>query len=223
LSLELRHDGVEILVDPGTYCYHGEPEWRHYFRSTLAHNTVEVDDRNQSEEGGPFLWTSHAQSMADSEVLTEGGAVRSWSAYHTGYQHGGHGARHSRRVDLDTVSQRLLVHDQLRGGAGQRLRLAWHLGPRIRVSLEGASATLSWDARSGRPVSGQVLLPSSLQWTLHRGDTNPILGWYSPRFGERVPTTVLVGTGVLVENLALTTVVRLPRDAGSVLVEGSAE
>ncbi len=28
LSLEVRHDGVDILADPGTYCYHGEPEWR---------------------------------------------------------------------------------------------------------------------------------------------------------------------------------------------------
>ena len=25
LSVEVRHGGVEILVDPGTYCYHGEP------------------------------------------------------------------------------------------------------------------------------------------------------------------------------------------------------
>ena len=43
LSVEVRHGGVDVLVDPGTYCYHGEPEWRSYFRSTLAHNTIEVD------------------------------------------------------------------------------------------------------------------------------------------------------------------------------------
>ncbi|MGH8835453.1 MAG: heparinase II/III family protein, partial [Actinomycetes bacterium] len=28
LSLEVRHDGVDVLADPGTYCYHGESEWR---------------------------------------------------------------------------------------------------------------------------------------------------------------------------------------------------
>ena len=27
LSVELRHDGVEVLCDPGTYSYHGEPRW----------------------------------------------------------------------------------------------------------------------------------------------------------------------------------------------------
>ena len=42
LSVEVRHGGVDMLADPGTYCYHGEPEWRAYFRSTIAHNTLEL-------------------------------------------------------------------------------------------------------------------------------------------------------------------------------------
>ena len=62
LSVEVRYGGVDILADPGTYCYHGEPEWRSYFRSTIAHNTVELDGRNQSRDGGPFLWLSHANA-----------------------------------------------------------------------------------------------------------------------------------------------------------------
>jgi Heparinase II/III-like protein/Heparinase II/III N-terminus len=40
LSVEVRYAGLDILADPGTYCYHGEPEWRSYFRSTIAHNTA---------------------------------------------------------------------------------------------------------------------------------------------------------------------------------------
>ena len=62
LSVELRYGGVEILADPGTYCYHGEPAWRSYFRSTAAHNTLELDGRNQSSDGGPFLWVRHANA-----------------------------------------------------------------------------------------------------------------------------------------------------------------
>ena len=59
LSLEVRHDGVDILADPGTYCYHGEPPWREWFRSTAAHNTIEIGGVSQAESGGPFLWTTH--------------------------------------------------------------------------------------------------------------------------------------------------------------------
>ena len=62
LSVEVRHDGVDVLADPGTYCYHGQPEWRRYFRSTLGHNTLELDGADQSVSGGPFLWTRHARS-----------------------------------------------------------------------------------------------------------------------------------------------------------------
>ena len=48
LSIEVRHDGVDVLADPGTYCYHGEPEWRSYFRSTRGHNTIELAGADQS-------------------------------------------------------------------------------------------------------------------------------------------------------------------------------
>ena len=62
LSVEVRHDGVDILADPGTYCYHGEPEWRAYFRSTIGHNTVEIGGRDQSRQSGPFMWAGQART-----------------------------------------------------------------------------------------------------------------------------------------------------------------
>ena len=62
LAIELRVNDVDVLADPGTYCYHGEREWRDYFRSTIGHNTLELLSQDQSISGGPFLWTTHAQS-----------------------------------------------------------------------------------------------------------------------------------------------------------------
>ena len=53
LSIELRCGGVEVLVDPGTYTYQGEPEWRTYFRSTIGHNCLELGGEDQSVAGGP--------------------------------------------------------------------------------------------------------------------------------------------------------------------------
>lgn len=38
-------------------------------------------------------------------------------------------------------------------------------------------------------------LPLGLRWSLHRGETDPILGWYSPGLGRRVPAFSLVGRG----------------------------
>ncbi|MDF3046662.1 MAG: heparinase, partial [Ornithinibacter sp.] len=52
--------------------------------------------------------------------------------------------------------------------------------------------------------------PRELTWSAHRGETDPPLGWYSPRFGVRVPTTTLVGTARGTGTLTLTTDLRLP-------------
>ena len=48
LSLVLNVGGTEILKDPGTCVYNGSPEWRDFFRSTHAHNTIVVDDASVS-------------------------------------------------------------------------------------------------------------------------------------------------------------------------------
>ena len=51
LAIEVRVGGVDVLADPGTYCYGGDPTWRAYFRSTMAHNTLEVGGVDQSVGG----------------------------------------------------------------------------------------------------------------------------------------------------------------------------
>ena len=85
LSLEVRCDGTEVLADPGTYCYHGQPRWRSYFRSTLGHNTVELGSQDQSTSGGPTLWSRHAVSRLLALEVDEDGEMARWSAEHDGY------------------------------------------------------------------------------------------------------------------------------------------
>jgi hypothetical protein len=178
LSVEVRHNGVDILADPGTYCYHGQPEWRSYFRSTLGHNTLQLDDRDQSASGGPFMWTRQARSR----VLTHG--PESWSAEHDGYDP----AVHRRWVHL--AESELHISDEVVSNRRHRARLAFHLGPAVSVDLDGSTARLTWDG--GAAV---LDLPAELRWSLHRGEAEPPLGWYSPGFGRKEPAATLVGIG----------------------------
>lgn len=191
LSVEVRHDGVDVLADPGTFCYHGQPEWRQYFRSTLGHNTLQLDGSDQSVSGGPFLWTRHARSrvlVADTSDASDGGTAR-WCAEHDGYQ----GSVHRRQVELTAASQELRVVDEVRGPR-RAVRLAFHLGPAIAADLVGNRAVLTW-IRDGEGRSAVLDLPGQLSWQAHRGETEPPLGWYSAGFGRKEPTTTLVGTG----------------------------
>jgi hypothetical protein len=190
LSVEVRHDGVDILADPGTYCYHGEPEWRTYFRSTIGHNTVEIGGRDQSQQSGPFMWAGQARTtqIECPEPQT------AWAAEHDGYLAALRPpAGHRRTVSLDQEGRGIEITDVI-DGAGHEVRLAFHLGPDVTAELAGDRVALTWPARSGT-ASARLDLPRELSWRLHRGETVPILGWYSPGLGQRTPAVTLVGSG----------------------------
>jgi Heparinase II/III-like protein/Heparinase II/III N-terminus len=190
LSVEVRYGGVDILADPGTYCYHGEPEWRSYFRSTIAHNTVELGGRNQSSEGGPFLWLRHANAR-EVDVQDIGDAAE-WIAEHDGYLSLRPSVRHRRCVLLDRASRAVEIVDEIDGS--HELRLAFHLGPDVHAHIDGSSAVLRWPTAL-TPGEARLELPGQLRWSLHKGETAPILGWYSPGLGRRVPALTLLGRG----------------------------
>ena len=201
LSVEVRYAGIDILADPGTYCYHGEPEWRSYFRSTIAHNTAELDGHSQSSEGGPFMWVRHADAR-EVEVVDDGDIAR-WTAEHDGYASLDPSALHRRSVLLDRASRSIDIIDEIEGGSHD-IRLAFHFGPEVQVEFDGVGAILDWPGAATRGTA-RLELPSGLRWTLHRGESDPILGWYSPGLGRRVPAFSLLGYGCCVDGAPLAT------------------
>jgi hypothetical protein len=208
LSIEVRHDGVELLVDPGTYCYHGEPEWRQYFRSTAAHNTLQVGGADQAVSAGPFLWVAHPRSAALTCDVGDW-ASQTWVAQHDGYRRLETPVMHRRSVTLDSPGRRLTIVDRVLGETSVPVQLRWHLGPAVSVDLRGERADLTWRVK-GQERRASLLLPGELSWTAHCGEETPISGWYSPGFGRRVPSTSLVGTGTGSAIRVMTSILDLP-------------
>jgi hypothetical protein len=203
LSLELRCGGVEVLADPGTYCYHGEPAWRGYFKGTAAHNTLTVDGQDQAANGGPFLWLTHPTSILDEPVATP---ARSWQAHHDGYHRLSDPVTHHRRVEMGTNTMCVTIRDWIDAGEPHDVLLAWHLGPAVTVDLDNRIARLQWDGGSGT-----LDLPPELGWSVHRGEQEPPLGWYSGGFGHKTASSTLTGRGQLAAGITLETrFTRLP-------------
>ena len=188
LSIELRCGGTEILADPGTYCYHGEPTWRGYFRGTQGHSTLAIEGADQAVAGGPFLWLTQPRS-----VLEEWQPGRVWQARHDGYTP----AIHHRRVAL--IGRIVSVQDWIDAATPQSVSLAFHLGPSVQADISDGTR-LTWPGGSAL-----VALPALLDWRAHRGEADPPLGWYSRGFGQREPATMLVGRGTLAPGAVLET------------------
>ena len=200
LSVELRYGGVEILADPGIYCYHGEPAWREYFKGTLGHNTLTIDGLDQAVSGGPFLWLTQPHSTLNTGVATAPAPLQSWEASHDGYQRLPDPVTHHRRVTLHGSARQVEIRDWVDSASPHDVALAFHLGPQVEVQLEAASALLRW------PGAHAVLhLPPTLDWRVHRGEQNPPLGWYSNGLGHKIPTSTMVGRGRLTKAAILLT------------------
>jgi hypothetical protein len=194
LSVEVRHGGVDILADPATYCYHGEDRWRTYFRSTLAHNTIELGGVDQSASGGHFLWTRHARTQVIEDETALSGDTLSWCAEHDGYTALEPPAGHRRTVRLVPATRRLEICDEVE--TTHPYRIAFHFGPRVHAELEDGSVALSWIVEGGSRATARFELPEQPAWSLSRGRTDPVRGWYSAHFGEKEPSVTLLGEGV---------------------------
>lgn len=213
LSLEVRHGGIDVLADPGTYLYHGAAEWRRYFRSTIGHNALELCGTDQSVSGGDFLWMRHAHAALLRVAGADDGPRAEWHAVHDGYWRLRRPARHERVVRLERDARRLVVTDSVGPRGVWPCRLAFHLGLGIECRLDETTARLAWRDGSTR-CTASLALPRQLAWMSIKGQTCPPLGWYSRYFGDKVATTTLLGAGRIAAGTCFVTELRFHGSTG---------
>ena len=187
LSFTLRAFGVNVFVDPGTYDYFSYPAWRDYFRSTRAHNTVVIDGQNQSQMLGAFLWGARARARCRAwNPTAAGGQV---IGEHDGYKRLDDPVVHRRSLDLDGEARRLTVRDEIHTRGDHRVDICYHLAEHCRVEAAGDNRYLI-DAGPGK-----VVLQFDPRLSVERvsGNTDPIGGWVSRGYHQKVPSTTLVG------------------------------
>jgi hypothetical protein len=126
-------------------------------------------------------------------------------AEHHGYRRLDPAVTHRRAVEFDGNRRLVEITDEVGGTGAPAVRLAFHLGPAVEASLDGVVLTLRWPGRDGGEVTATMTLPESLSWSLIRGATDPVLGWYSPAFGQKVAATDVIGVGTAVAGSPLRT------------------
>lgn len=187
LSFTMRISGVDVFVDPGTYDYFSYPAWREYFRCTRAHNTLTVDDRDQSVILGPFLWGARASARCLKwEPGPRGGVVE---GEHDGYARLPDPVRHRRILELDGPAGELGIRDILEARGSHKVAIHFHLSEMCRIHRVEDRA-MEIDAE-GRKVL--LLMDPGLEMKMFSGCEEPIGGWVSRGYHRKVPSTTIIG------------------------------
>ena len=171
LSVHLYANGKTLLSDAGLFTYDRGVEYT-YFKSTAAHNTVTVDESDQSA-GAPVMG------------LEDSGPTHCYqSGYHDLYA----GVRHRRGtvlVDKDLV----VVLDHLTSSAAHTFDQNWRTPPALRFVPEAAGARVV-DANGKRLLTIAQAYPGFVS-SVRRGSTAPFDGWYSEAYEVKTPADVL--------------------------------
>jgi hypothetical protein len=202
LSLQCTAFGETYLIDPGTYCYTAEEQWRTYFRSTAAHNTIVIDGQNQAEPVGAFSW--RARPAARVHAWESQSTHDYVDAEHDGYSRLPSPVKHRRRV-LFVKPSGWVVVDDLSGTGEHAIELRFHFSPRDVTAGPGL-----WVSAPGNRGQGLWIVPlasQALNLEVRKGQLDPIDGWMSPAYGVREPAPVAIYAGRVSLPLRITTLI----------------
>lgn len=172
-SFELSVGGQRIIVDKGTYEYNPGSK-RYASRATHSHNTITLDDQDQSEFFGSFRVGRRARPR--DVVCQHTGSGLRICGWHDGYSHLPGAPRHYREFVLS--DERILIRDTVKGGEQQEVISRLLVHPKCRVQIDGDVAVLRADF-------------AAVQLTAEGGLFEVTEETWFPNFGEEEPTLLL--------------------------------
>ena len=187
LSFTMSVRGKEILIDPGTYSYHTQKEWRDYFKGTGAHNTIRLDGLDQSVIGGNFMWLKKAKAKVNHFDISED--QDQLVACHDGYTRLHDPVMHRREFIYDKCNRIIKVTDILDCNEEHNVEQFWHFSENCDITvIDGGYLVTNND------VSIKLRLDEHIENSiLRKGQTSPICGWMSREFDVKIPSPTIVG------------------------------
>lgn len=187
--LELHVEGQDVLIDTGRYLYNSESQfdWRIYFSSTAAHNTVLVDDHVMGEHPdviptarGVRLFCHRFETKEKYDRLV---------VSHNGYAYMEEPVFHKRSV-VWLKPDIWVVEDRLTGTGIHRIRQYFNFAPgRLRRAEDDGK----YIYRSGNLVMElRTVAHKELTASVYCGSRDPIGGWVSWGYAEKEPAPQLV-------------------------------
>jgi len=147
LSFEYFHDGRKLITNCGTFGYALSDE-RRFARSTAAHNTVVIDEAEQSEVWGAFRVARRARPI-NPELSRLSDTRAKFVGAHDGYERLASGLIHRREIDYSRGG-RLSVVDSIEGRGEHKAECFLHFVSGLDIRKMKGSFDILDDA--GRQV-----------------------------------------------------------------------
>jgi Heparinase II/III-like protein/Heparinase II/III N-terminus len=173
LSFTLTVDGLDFIVDAGTFTYTANLTERNSFRSSRAHNTIIIDGQeiNPFNDSDPFRLKDNAECRVTEWSVEEGRDVL--CASHSGYAR--LGAMVQRKLVLDKGEETLAISDQITGNEMHKIEWRFLFAPKVEVRLEDNCVTASRDSAALQLKFKQK----------EKVNARIESAWYSPSYGVR--------------------------------------
>lgn len=216
LHFDLWWRGLNIAQDAGTYLYNVPTPWDNRLTSTLVHNTVSVDGREQMTRAGRFLYLDWADATSKRHFETRAGFSQRASAQTDAYAL--LGIRNERTVTVFD-DERWLVEDELFNPERQphTFRLHWLL-PDWEYEIESSEERIvirlqsphGWVALNIQTIKYRVSLVRAGEYLHGSGAADPIRGWVSPTYAQKIPALSLAVEVEAAEDVRFTSEFRFP-------------
>ena len=217
LHVDLWWKGHNVALDPGTYRYTAPKPWNNSLVSSVVHNTITINGKDQMARAGRFLWLDWAQSTRLPNLDNENRVT----AEHDGYRN--LEIIHRRSLSYSNPTQweiqdfilpkvnikneyQAALHWLLLDGPwkinGSDIYLTYPFGS---IKLNITVANIKTDVRPNGAIGIQpemIFLPTALNPVIRliraglplKGqplEGDEILGWYSPTYGNIIPALSL--------------------------------
>jgi hypothetical protein len=207
LHVDLWWRGLNIAQDAGTYLYNADPPWDNSLTTTLMHNTVTVNGRDQMTRAGRFLYLDWVNAYRKNVTIHDPSVIQSVRG-----RYRMPGFRHTRTVSV-FEGNRWQVTDEIIPlrflpsifrSQPSSFRLHWLLpdwewkidvrDSKFEVRLNSPKGWVSLSIGVGTPVTEnepRVTLVRAGETVYGSGNADPVCGWASPTYGVKVPALSL--------------------------------
>jgi heparinase II/III-like protein len=202
LAYELSLDGAPLISDSGTYAYTRDLSERYAFRSTAAHNAVQIaeDEQNPIRADRPWRVLADRTRSRCTEWVADAEGAR-FTGRHAGFSRRSSRALCYRTVSVTYATEGWTVRDRIEGKGTESIAWRTHFAPG-KLSARSLSPTTWTIEHTGLPGTSFLLessLPLQLQLEASR---------VSERYGVWQSRPMLVLRGAVALPLEITLRVR---------------